>query len=448
MNRIIIILGIISLACISCKSKSQIQASNTAKKSEAELVINTLSLQDSLINYGKNYLRVPYRYGGTTSKGFDCSGFTSHVYKNFGYNLNRSSRDQATQFPAVQKRDLQTGDLVFFEGRKKNKVVGHVGIVTNTKPNGDFDFIHASVQSGVTVSSSTEAYYASRYLKAGRVINDGNTPSFVRNAPSSAVNESVTPYVKSQPAPQSNIVDAIYHTVKKGDNLALISRKYDVPISTIQHLNNLPSKRIKRGQKLLITEAVNVPEMPIVAVQKVDFDRIVELDERNNIALEPRKEVANNFPNTVNQQQRNAEIRPATSQKLEPQETAQVLIAETAQPVIQRNAQKHKVVAGESLFSIAKKYNLTVDELKSMNNLSSNSINAGQMLAVANAPETAPQIAIENEQTASSTVHTVKAGETLYSIARQYGCSVNDLRKWNPNLSDAIKIGEKIKINP
>lgn len=452
MKRIVVIMCVVSLLCVSCKSKSQIQASSkTDRKSAVEQTENRLTLQDSLINYGRNYLRVPYRYGGTTSKGFDCSGFTSHVYKNFGYNLNRASRDQANQFPAVQKKDLQTGDLVFFEGRRKNNVVGHVGIVTSTKPNGEFDFIHASVQQGVTISSSTEAYYSSRYLKAGRVISNNTNTTYLRASNASPESGSNTITNKEVIAePKKNIVENVYHTVRKGDNLALIAKKYDVPISTIQHLNNLTSKKIKRGQKLLITEAVSIPEIPIVGVQKVDFDKTAEQNERQFIALEPQPRIEIKSVAEIEAQQTNPETNTVSSQKVEQQEKAEVVIMETRQTAFQSSYSKHKVVAGESLFSIARKYNLSVEELKALNNLTSNAINAGKILIVAKIAETQQEIQATEivPARAETTYHTVKAGDTLYSLARQYGCSVNDLRKWNPNMSDAIKIGERIKINP
>ena len=349
MKRIVIITCLVTLACMSCKSKSQIQVSNSAGKSNAEIRENTLTLQDSVINYAKNYLRVPYRYGGTTSAGFDCSGFTSHVYKNFGYNLKRSSRDQATQFPTVKRRDLQTGDLVFFEGRSRNSRVGHVGIVTETKPNGEFDFIHASVQRGVVISSSTESYYASRYLKGGRVINNPSTTTFTRNIPQISDNRKTTYNVVNAPVSQKNTVDAVYHTVRKGENLASISQKYDVPISTIQYLNNLSSKRIKKGQKLLITEAVNVPSMPVIDAPKVDYEK-TDVSQGN-----------------------------------------QAVILESRQQAVKLN--------------------------------------------------TAPA-----RQSYNDVLHTVRSGDTLYSIARHYGCTVSDLRQWNPGLSDAIKAGQTIRI--
>lgn len=123
-----------------------------------------------LLEYAKSFIGTRYRSGSSSPNGFDCSGFTSYVFKNFGYQLTRSSRSQVSDGTPVAKNDLQPGDLVFFNGRSVGKRVGHVGIVTEVKGDGKFNFIHSSNGKGVTVSSSEEAYYKRRYVGASRVI--------------------------------------------------------------------------------------------------------------------------------------------------------------------------------------------------------------------------------------------------------------------------------------
>lgn len=150
------------LTTTSCASHKKVYAAH----------YETAKLQRDVIAYGKRFLHTPYRYAGNTPKGFDCSGFTSFVYNNFGYALSRSSRAQGEQFPRVSKKHLRVGDLVFFEGRAHNRRVGHVGIVTKIKRDGEFEFIHASSSRGVIVSSSEERYYASRLLYGGRVFGE------------------------------------------------------------------------------------------------------------------------------------------------------------------------------------------------------------------------------------------------------------------------------------
>lgn len=156
-------------------SMSNLKAS---KDSTRFAQITASSEQEKIISFGKKYLGRPYRSGSKGSKSFDCSGFTSFVYGNFGVKLAPSSYLQDEQVPNIKKRkDLLPGDLVFFEGRSHNGRVGHVGIVTEIGDNGNFKFIHAACGKGVTVSNSREDYYASRYLRGGRVLN---TPMYAQ----------------------------------------------------------------------------------------------------------------------------------------------------------------------------------------------------------------------------------------------------------------------------
>lgn len=131
---------------------------------------NPIVHPDSLVSYAREYIGTPYGYGQSNGKRFDCSGFTSFVFKHYGYTLARSSRDQYLEGDSVERGQWQVGDLVFFAGRNGGQSrVGHVGIVVES--NGEqFDFIHASTSRGVIVSHSTERYYASRYIGARRVL--------------------------------------------------------------------------------------------------------------------------------------------------------------------------------------------------------------------------------------------------------------------------------------
>ena len=122
-----------------------------------------------LLDYAATFKGTRYRSGASSPSGFDCSGFTSYVFAKFGYKLTRSSRSQINDGDIVEKKDLKPGDLVFFNGRKVGKRIGHVGIVTEVdSANGNFKFIHASNSRGVTVSTSDEAYYKRRFVGACR----------------------------------------------------------------------------------------------------------------------------------------------------------------------------------------------------------------------------------------------------------------------------------------
>ena len=125
---------------------------------------------DDMLNEAFSHLGARYRRGQSGPNAFDCSGFTSYVFKNMGIELGRSSRDQYTDGEAVGKDELRTGDLVFFTGSNSRGPIGHVGIVVDVDQiNGSFNFIHASIK-GVKVSNSNERYYSRRYVGARRVM--------------------------------------------------------------------------------------------------------------------------------------------------------------------------------------------------------------------------------------------------------------------------------------
>ena len=125
---------------------------------------------DSVLDEAFSHLGARYRRGHSGPNAFDCSGFTSYVFRNMGIDLNRSSRSQYTQGEPVEKDEVRTGDLVFFTGSSTRGPIGHVGIVVDVdKISGSFNFIHASTK-GVKVSNSNERYYSRRYVGARRVM--------------------------------------------------------------------------------------------------------------------------------------------------------------------------------------------------------------------------------------------------------------------------------------
>lgn len=112
-----------------------------------------------------NWLGVPYRSGGMSKSGVDCSGFTSSIYKKvYRKNLERNSDDQRKKdCKKIKKGKLQEGDLVFFHGGRKKKKATHVGIYLK-----DGKFIHASTRRGVIVSHLGEKYWKRHWLSGGR----------------------------------------------------------------------------------------------------------------------------------------------------------------------------------------------------------------------------------------------------------------------------------------
>jgi hypothetical protein len=120
---------------------------------------------DMIVPASKKYIGVPYQWGGTTAKGFDCSGFVRHVYKTIGVNVPRTTSEMYKTGTSIKKEDLRVGDLVFFN--TSGKGVSHAGIYI-----GENKFIHSSSSKGVTVSSLNDPYYwKKRYIGARRVLS-------------------------------------------------------------------------------------------------------------------------------------------------------------------------------------------------------------------------------------------------------------------------------------
>ena len=116
----------------------------------------------SAVNAG---LGSPYKWSGTTTKGFDCSGYTSWVFNKLGIDLPHTSKGQATIGESVSKDQLRPGDLVFFN--TDGKGISHVGIYV-----GDGKFYHSATDKGVIITKMSDSYYTKRYVTARRVLSD------------------------------------------------------------------------------------------------------------------------------------------------------------------------------------------------------------------------------------------------------------------------------------
>lgn len=121
---------------------------------------------EPVLNEAKDYLGTPYRYGGNDKKGIDCSGLTRQAYGKAGIELPRSAMEQSKYGEKVARKDVEVGDLVFFDSRGKGKV-HHVGMIV--KVEGDRAvFIHSSTSNGVRYDELNEGYWADKLVDARR----------------------------------------------------------------------------------------------------------------------------------------------------------------------------------------------------------------------------------------------------------------------------------------
>lgn len=126
---------------------------------------------DNILNEASTYLGTPYRYGGTTRNGIDCSAFVLSVFgAAVGMNLPRVAAEQSQEGDSIDKTELKRGDLVFFaHGRGR---ISHVGIVEEVTAEGEIKFIHAATSRGVMVSSLNDKYWGPKYKFAKRVVKE------------------------------------------------------------------------------------------------------------------------------------------------------------------------------------------------------------------------------------------------------------------------------------
>jgi probable lipoprotein NlpC len=121
-----------------------------------------------VIQTARSYRGTPYRYGGTTRIGMDCSGLLCTSFKAIDVNLPRTSQEQSRFGHQVRPKDIRPGDLVFFGESRFSGKISHVGLVTDVKSKEEIYFIHASTSLGVIEDNLFSNYYQKIFLKAVR----------------------------------------------------------------------------------------------------------------------------------------------------------------------------------------------------------------------------------------------------------------------------------------
>jgi len=441
-----------------------------------------ISVIDSVLNFSKQFIGRPYRGGGKGPDSFDCSGFTSFVFRNFGIKLGSSSVDQAEQLPTIAKNDIQPGDLVFFNGHRRGGRVGHVGLVVSKHENGTFDFIHSASSVGISISHSESNYYNRRYVGAGRVFTtDSLLANYKFNKQKTKIEHemSIQSDVNVDDKPiETTVVSTIpakYHTVKSGETLSSIANKYGLTVTQLKKKNNLKKDFLSLKQRLKIMDKQEIvvveKQKPIIArvnktdsvkienanndadllAEKLDYHTVKKGETLYSISKEYGVKVKDLIKNnnlkteTIIAGQR---IKLKDNLKIDLEEETKIaenVKNENPEPILanEKNYSTHIVSKGETLQSISKQYKLTISELKELNNLSSDNILAGQKLIAPIKGFTTSKNIISKQKTKT---HTVKSGETLSEIAERYDCTVRELKIWNNKSNTKLSLGEKLKI--
>lgn len=173
----IIYLAVISLLLWSCGSSKPAYSKPSSNSSSSSSLRNLKSSSygsvssevKRILNDADDYLGTPYKLGGSTKKGFDCSGLVITVFSENNIKLPRRTEDQSKQGSRIEVQQVKPGDLLFFATLGGNRV-SHVGIVNNVSSRGDITFIHASTSKGVIISSLNDTYWNKAFLFARRVL--------------------------------------------------------------------------------------------------------------------------------------------------------------------------------------------------------------------------------------------------------------------------------------
>lgn len=160
---------------INKRANLEVEPVNVKDENSSMVVLNSVLdetnnlFTEFLLKEAETYIGTPYRYGGTTRSGIDCSAFVRSVFETFNMNLPRVSADQAKQGFRISTEEAREGDLVFFATRGGGRV-SHVGIVHGRNEEGVLTFIHSSTSQGVMISPLNDSYWGKRFLYAKRVL--------------------------------------------------------------------------------------------------------------------------------------------------------------------------------------------------------------------------------------------------------------------------------------
>lgn len=209
----------------------------------------------------------------------------------------------------------------------------------------------------------------------------------------------------------------VVYTVKAGDSLYAIAKKYNTTVDKLLKYNNLGTSNLQIGQQILIPSKAAIPPVE----QPAGDYLIYRVQSGDNLYAIARK-----YNTTADELMR---INNLSSSLLSIGQELRIPVSGSTEPVEPSpNYVDYIVKSGDSLYSIAKKYNTTVDEIKAANNLTSNSLSIGQQLRI--------------PVSSTPVTYVVKSGDNLYAIARQFNTTVDDIKKKNNLKSNTLSIGQ------
>ena len=231
-----------------------------------------------------------------------------------------------------------------------------------------------------------------------------------------AVVKAVTEYAGYKYVP---LVGSDYYVVKKGDTLWSIARAYGLTVDKLKSLNNLTGNNLTIGDSLIVKDSSGNSDNSSSADNNKYYivkkgDSLYSIARSNNMTVDKLKSLNNLTSNILS--------------------IGQKLIISSGSKV---SNNVYVVKKGDTLWSIANNFNVSVNDLKNANNKSNNSLSIGEQLIIPGK---------STGENVSTTIYTVKSGDNLYSIARRYNVTVNEIKSLNNLTSNLLSIGQKLSI--
>ena len=206
----------------------------------------------------------------------------------------------------------------------------------------------------------------------------------------------------------------INYIVKKGDTLYSIAQRYNITVDELKKQNQLSTNQLTIGQSLIL------PSTSFVTYTVQKGDTLYKIASQYNTTVDILKKINNLSSNIL-----------SIGQKIKLPSTEIINIP--------ASLETYTVKSGDTLYSIAKKFDTTVDKIKSQNSLNADALTVGQMLKI-------PSV-ISVTKPSKTNVYTVEPGDTLYSLAREFNTTVNNLKSLNNLITNNLVIGQTIITN-
>lgn len=286
-----------------------------------------------------------------------------------------------------------------------------------SNPVKDYYFIHRN-------TPGTEAVI----VEYGFLDSKGDDVNQLKNNYKDYAEAVVRAITKYKNLPYTAPVEGSYYTVQKGDSLWKIANKFGITVEELKNLNNLKSNTITVGQNLKIKLDEEKPVEDYLIYTVKSGDSLWKIANKYNTTVDTLMSI-NNLKGTtltINQQL----LIPKT-------ENIEIDVKEEPKGI------EYTVKAGDSLSKIASSYGITVDRIKSANKLTGNTIYVGQKLLI---PIADTKVEEKEPTSIAGINYVVVKGDNLYTIANKYGVSVNDIKSLNNLSSNTLQIGQVLKI--